>query len=305
MSTGGGEPVQSPDETESFSRPPAGAAPVVTAVSLKLPPFWPHDPALWFAQIEAQFTTRGITVEDTKFGYVVSSLQPEIAQEVRDFIISPPSTNKYQRLKSELIKRTSVSEQKRLHQLLIAEELGDRKPTQLLRKMRLLLGESKLEDNILKQLFLQRMPGSVKAILASTQDSVSLEQLAELADKIIEVATPSSSIGQVSNVAGGGAESSVSPEVQRLSAQVAQLTAQVQALTAGLDRGRSSSRDRGRSASRDSKRQRSRSKSRNSGTASGQTHASPECWYHWRFGDKAKHCISPCSHQNSNSNVGN
>ena len=101
----------------------------LSEVSLKLPPFWPHDPTIWFAQVEAQFQTRQITSQATKFAYVVSSLQPEIAQEVRDLLISPPTTDQYDKLKTELIKRTSESEQKRLHQPLISEELGDRKPS--------------------------------------------------------------------------------------------------------------------------------------------------------------------------------
>ena len=116
--------------------------PTVGAIQIKLPPFWPKDPALWFAQIEAQFTTRGITASRTKFDYVVSSLSPEFAIEVRDLLLSPPRDQPYETLKRELTNRTSLSEQRRLQQLLTAEELGDRKPTQVLRRIQQLLGDN-------------------------------------------------------------------------------------------------------------------------------------------------------------------
>ena len=87
----------------------------VAAVSLKLPPFWPNDPAVWFAQVEAQLMTRNIISQTTKFAYVISALTPDNAQEIRDLLISPPTENPYITLKTELIKSTTASEQKRLH----------------------------------------------------------------------------------------------------------------------------------------------------------------------------------------------
>ncbi len=43
------------------------------AVSLKLPTFWVSQPAIWVAQTEAQFELRRITVDDTKYYYVLEA----------------------------------------------------------------------------------------------------------------------------------------------------------------------------------------------------------------------------------------
>ena len=73
-------------------------------LSIKLPPFWPADPQLWFAQIEAQFSTQNITAQKTKFEYVIASLSPEYAAEVRDLPLRPPGENPYDVLKEQLVK---------------------------------------------------------------------------------------------------------------------------------------------------------------------------------------------------------
>ena len=269
----------------------------VGGVQLKLPPYWPNDPELWFIQVEAQFITRGITVEKTKYAYIVSSLQSEYAQEVRDVLLSPPTSDPYTHLKSELIKRTSASEQKRLHQLLTAEELGDRKPTQLLRRMEQLLGGAKLESSIFTQLFLQRLPHHAQSILASSRDAMTVNQLAQLADRIVEVHV--SSTPGISNITSPNAAPSPQPsacshgdDVKSLADQVQQLTFQVQSLTKELhqDRGRPSRSPKGGRFNR------SRSRSRD-GERQNTSHAGAECWYHWRYGEHAQKCTSPCSYQ--------
>ena len=144
------QPEQQPEQP--WPQPPPAH---VQAVSLKLPPYWPNDPQIWFAQVEAQFSTRGINAQRTMFDYVVANLTPDIAIEIRDLILRPPEENPYNVLKAQLIKRTAASEQRQLQQLLSTEELGDRKPTQLLRRLQQLAGDTPglLDGTSLKSCF--------------------------------------------------------------------------------------------------------------------------------------------------------
>ena len=118
------------------------------------------------------------------------SLSPEIATEIRDLLLKPPEDHPYDVFKQKLIERTATSEQRRLQQLFTAKDLGDRKPTQLLRRMQQLLGEKAVttDGSVIKELFMQLVPTNVRMVLASASEKTPLEELDQLADKIIEVA---------------------------------------------------------------------------------------------------------------------
>ena len=126
---------------------------------------------------------------------MIASLSPEFAVEVRDLLIRPPAEDPYNTLKTELIKRTAASEQRKLQQLISGEGLGDRKPTQLLRRMQQLLsdhlGPAADNNSFLKKLFLQRLPPNMHMVLALADEKTDLAKLADIADKVIKVAAPS------------------------------------------------------------------------------------------------------------------
>ena len=63
--------------------------------TVRLPPFWPDRPGLWFAQAEGQFELSSVTSERTKFNYVISQLEYRHAAEVEDIIMSPPANDPY------------------------------------------------------------------------------------------------------------------------------------------------------------------------------------------------------------------
>lgn len=265
--------------------------PEVQRVSVRVPPFWPDEPALWFAQLEHQFVLSKITVDETKFSFLVANLDLPYAREVKDVITNPPATNKYEKMKSELIKRLSASQEKRVKQLLMHEELGDRRPSQFLRHLEGLAGPSVPKD-FLFTLWSSRLPQNVQTIIASQTD-LALEKLAELADKVYEIAP---SVPQVASASTATPTSSTATNYGELIQEISQLRKQVAALTTKVNQ-------RGRSRSQNNNKNRyDRSRSRSRPRQPPPNH--PHCFYHYTYGDKARKCKQPCSFQSENTQGG-
>ena len=74
-------------------------------------------------QVKAQFAARGITLQHTMYDHIVGSLFTEVAMEIRDLLLQKQEDRPYEVLKPKLIAHTAASEQRRLRELFIAEEL--------------------------------------------------------------------------------------------------------------------------------------------------------------------------------------
>ncbi|GFY71222.1 uncharacterized protein TNIN_345121 [Trichonephila inaurata madagascariensis] len=203
-------------------------------VPVKPPAFWRNKPKLWFLQLEAQFSNSGISNDTTKYNIVAAALD----ENVLDFVAD--------------------------------KELGDRRPSDLLRQMKSLAGSS-ISDELIKSLWLQKLPQQTQAILSISKDSSN--NIAEMADKIIAVYS-SSEVCSVTN----NNSYSKSNDRNKLEA----LKADIAALTKIFNEFSRNSRQR--SKSREYSR-RNRSKSNSSRYAF--------CWYHFKFGN-AKKCVQSC-----------
>ncbi|GFW56770.1 transposon Ty3-G Gag-Pol polyprotein [Trichonephila clavipes] len=135
----------------------------MSAVSIKIPPFWTDRPEIWFYQVEAQFQISRISLEETKFHYLVSQLEPKYVENIKD-IVNSKSDTKYTDSKNRLLSFFRESENIRIKRLLTGIELGDMKPSQLLQRLQT-VATSDISENLIKTLRLEKLPEPIKNIL--------------------------------------------------------------------------------------------------------------------------------------------
>nr|VZI51743.1 unnamed protein product [Spirometra erinaceieuropaei] len=264
-----GEPVPGAPTNTHRTRPRCPRTFVsLHAINFTLPEFWQHAPELYFIRIESAFYSANVTKELAKYHKLVEVLPASVISQVQSLLANPPADAPYSALMAEILRLNSVSDRQMYHQLIKEESLGDRKPSELLRRMRCLLGDMQVDDKFVKEMFLERLPTDVQTILASGSQDLSVSQLAEMADRMIEVQRfQSPSVAQISS------SSSVNEHLLKQVSAMADEMASLKIQLARLNSSRSRSR------------RRSRSRPRTADT----------CWYHITFGVKARRCSSPCS----------
>lgn len=189
-------------------------------------------------------------------------------------------------LKEALISRTAITEEQNVRTLLSGIQLGDRTPSQLLRHMRTLMGKSTVSETILKELWLQSLPPSMRPSLAVVHADTALETLSQLADQVYSAINANSS-GSVQPIV---AESTLTARVDSLEQKVDTLTSRFDAFLLQHSQRGSHSRSRSPTGS-------------NKGDSS-----KPKvviCRYHRQFGSAAKSCKPYCTFHTQRSNSGN
>lgn len=247
----------------------------ISPIQVKIPPFWPKNVSLWFHQIECQFSLHGISKEKTKYNYVMSSLDNEVASLLSDIITKPLSTTPYSDLKERICLEYEVSEHAKLKQLTTGVCLGDKKPSTLLREMRTLAG-TQVNDNFLKVLFMQHLPNHIRTALVASQID-SLNDLAKLGDQLADLST------DVHQIYAQEAIAKPNDRIAILEEKISELTHSIDGLIK-------------------TNRQKLPTDQKHKYYPKGRNEQNELCWYHYKFGKKAKNCIQPCLFS-SNSNL--
>lgn len=255
----------------------------IDAGKVKIPGFSGQKIRLWLAQVECAFAAGNIKAEMTKFNYLVPALDATVAEVVEDLILNPGQTpTPYTNIKARLIAEYEDSDAKKTRKLLEHVELGDRKPSSMLREMRH-LGGNKVTDDFLRTLFIQRMPSRAQAVLA-TLTPLTLDQVATAADKIQETSQDQSSVFAVQHpsTAPTSQTPAADPNLTAILSKLTDLSTRMARLEVSAIR-----QPRDTTPGRDD-RSRSRSRSR--------TPTNPAwCWYHNRFQARATRCQTPCT----------
>ena len=118
----------------------SSSLPTVTNVNISLPPFWECDAELWFKATENLFMLKNVTNNHDKYLLTFSALNINQLRKVQHRLPELEINYAYDELKQTLLDIFTKSCDERLDDLFFHTELGDSMPTELLNKMRQLLG---------------------------------------------------------------------------------------------------------------------------------------------------------------------
>ena len=152
------------------------------------------DVKLWFNQIETQFDLQQITDDDERYRLTCAALSGEVASDVRDVLLQPFLTHKYENLKAILIERRGLTTPESVNKVISGEKLGSDIPSRFLWRLQKTAGfgtKAVVGKAVICQAFIRQMPPSVCAHLATQPENLAmLADRAVAAEKDVDEAKP-------------------------------------------------------------------------------------------------------------------
>ena len=273
----------------------------------KIATFYATDVELWFNHIETQFDLHHFTDDGERYSLTCAALSGEVVSDVRDVLLQPFRTNKYESLKGILIERRGLTTPERVNKVISGVKIGTDIPSRFLRRLQKTAGfgtKAVVCRAVIRQAFIRQMLASIRTHLATQPDSASLESLAMLADRAL------ASENDVDESKPGVAEIKVS-ETGKLVGLTSTMAAEKRTNT-------------GRARTNDNRTPRAQyvqaqpfipntqgslnnhyearrpnlpplNASQKNTTTLTDTGNTPVCYYHQTFGDKARTCRDPCA----------
>ncbi|VDP50461.1 unnamed protein product [Schistosoma margrebowiei] len=134
-------------------------------------PFWPDNIEAWFCYAEADFSEHGVIDTRAQFLAVVKALPRELNRYVTPSMFTSDVSEPYKTLKRSILKRGDLTDRQRLDQLFNNIDLQHGSATDMLQRMREVIGPRTFE---------------VQTVLVSFHNNA-LDELAASADHILEI----------------------------------------------------------------------------------------------------------------------
>ncbi|VDL60598.1 unnamed protein product [Hymenolepis diminuta] len=229
--------------------------------SFQLPDFWYSSPYSWFCSVEVSFHNAGITDEWEMYEHVEVKLPDRVIGQLTHFFRSVPSSDPYTKLKAEVIRVIGPSTQLKQAKSEVSKPSG-------------LLSRRKIESNA-RETFLDSLSPLTRKFVELSPKSLTSEQLAEMADNVhkalpdLQITSALSKIGSSRSAAD---TKKLEERINALEEQVAELYIEREdcddfgPLDLNYDPPRVDFTDQ----------------------------EIKICYYHRKFGDKARKCRPPC-----------
>ncbi|KAH9585961.1 hypothetical protein MS3_00000320 [Schistosoma haematobium] len=152
--------------------------------------FWPDNIEVWFCYAEIDFYDHGVNDTRAQFLAVVKALPCEFTRYVTPSMFISDVFEPYETYKPSILKRGDLTDRQRLNQLLNNIDLQHGSATDMILRMREVVGRRTFDDALFRQLFLSKLPQKVQAVLILFQNNA-VDELIASADCIIEITKPS------------------------------------------------------------------------------------------------------------------